>query len=35
MEEKELKEACLNLMETTDVMYLSTIGSNGFPQTTK
>lgn len=32
MEEKELKEACLNLMETTDVMYLSTIGSNGFPQ---
>jgi general stress protein 26 len=32
MEEKQLKEACLNLMETTDVMYLSTIGSNGFPQ---
>ncbi len=32
MEEKELKEACLNLMETTDVMYLSTVGSDGFPQ---
>ncbi|MCP4607393.1 MAG: pyridoxamine 5'-phosphate oxidase family protein [Planctomycetes bacterium] len=31
--EKELKEACLNLMETTDVMYLSTIGSDGFPHT--
>ncbi len=33
MEEKELKQACLNLMETTDVMYLSTIGSDGFPYT--
>jgi general stress protein 26 len=33
MEEKELKKACLNLMETTDVMYLSTIGSDGFPHT--
>lgn len=33
MEEKELKEACLNLMETTDVMYLSTISSDGFPHT--
>ncbi len=33
MEEKELKEACLNLMETTDVIYLSTIGSDGFPYT--
>ena len=33
MEEKELKEACLSLMETTDVMYLSTIGSDGFPYT--
>jgi len=31
MEEKELKEACLNLMETTDVMYLSTVSSDGFP----
>ncbi|MCP4263920.1 MAG: pyridoxamine 5'-phosphate oxidase family protein [Planctomycetes bacterium] len=33
MEEKEIKEASLNLMETTDVMYLSTIGSDGFPYT--
>ena len=33
MEEKELKEACLNLMETTDVLYLSTIGSDGCPYT--
>lgn len=33
MEEKELKQACLNLMETTDVLYLSTIGSDGFPYT--
>ena len=33
MEEKELKAACLNLMETTDVMYLGTIGSDGFPYT--
>jgi len=33
MEEKQLKEACLNLMEMTDVMYLSTIGSDGFPHT--
>jgi general stress protein 26 len=33
MEEKELKEACLKLMETTDVMYLSTVGSDGFPHT--
>jgi len=33
MEENELKEACLNLIETTDVMYLSTIGSDGFPHT--
>jgi len=33
MEEKELKQACLKLMETTDVMYLSTIGSDGFPYT--
>ena len=33
MVEKELKAACLNLMETTDVMYLSTIGSDGFPYT--
>ena len=33
MEEQEIKAACLNLMETTDVMYLSTIGSDGFPYT--
>jgi general stress protein 26 len=33
MNEKELKQACLNLMETVDVMYLSTIGSDGFPNT--
>jgi general stress protein 26 len=33
MEEKELKQACLNLLETTDVMYLSTIRSDGFPHT--
>ena len=33
MEEKELKKACLNLMETANVVYLSTIGSDGFPYT--
>jgi general stress protein 26 len=33
MEEKELKAACLNLMNTTDVMHLSSIGSDGFPYT--
>lgn len=33
MEEKELKQACLKLMETVDVLYLSTIGSDGFPHT--
>jgi len=33
MEEKELKQACLNLMETVDVVYLSTIGNGGFPHT--
>ena len=33
MEEKELKEACSNLMETANVMYLSTVGSDGFPHT--
>jgi len=33
MEEKELKQACLKLMETVDVVYLSTIGSDGFPHT--
>ncbi|MHC4478204.1 MAG: pyridoxamine 5'-phosphate oxidase family protein [Planctomycetota bacterium] len=33
MEAKELKKACLNLMETTNVVYLSTIGSDGYPYT--
>jgi general stress protein 26 len=33
MEERELKQACLKLMETVDVLYLSTIGSDGFPCT--
>ncbi len=33
MEEKELKQECLNLMETANAIYLSTIGSDGFPHT--
>ena len=33
MEEKELKQACLNLMEKVDVVYLSTVDSDGFPHT--
>ncbi len=33
MNEKELKQECLKLMETADVTYLSTVDSNGFPQT--
>lgn len=33
MEEKELRQACLSLMETVDVVYLSTVGSDGVPQT--
>jgi general stress protein 26 len=33
MEEKELKQKCLDLMETADAVYLSTIDENGFPQT--
>lgn len=33
MEEKELKQKCLNLMETANAIYLSTIGSGGFPHT--
>ena len=33
MEEKELKQECLKLMETAEGAYLSTIDSNGFPQT--
>jgi general stress protein 26 len=33
MNEKELKQACLKLMETTDAVYLSTLGGDGFPYT--
>jgi len=33
MEEKELRQECLKLMETADMAYLSTIDSDGFPQT--
>ncbi len=33
MEEKEIKQACLNLMETADAVYLSTLGDDGFPYT--
>ena len=33
MDEKGLKQVCLNLMETADAIYLSTIGSDGFPHT--
>ena len=33
MEEKELKQACLNLMEKVGVVYLSTVDINGFPHT--
>ncbi len=33
MEEKELKQECLNLTETAEAVYLSTIDENGFPQT--
>jgi len=33
MDEKELKQECLNLMETVDAVYLSTLGSDGFPHT--
>lgn len=32
MEEKELKQECLKLMETSEVAYLGTIGGDGFPQ---
>ena len=31
--EKELKQGCLKLMETADTAYLSTVDSDGFPQT--
>jgi general stress protein 26 len=33
MDEKELKRACLNLMDTADAVYLSTFGDDGFPHT--
>ena len=33
MGENELRQACLKLMETVDVAYLSTIDSDGFPHT--
>ncbi|MHC4260333.1 MAG: pyridoxamine 5'-phosphate oxidase family protein [Planctomycetota bacterium] len=33
MEEKEVKQECLKLMETAEGAYLSTIDSDGFPQT--
>jgi general stress protein 26 len=33
MEEKELKKACLELMEKEDAVYLSTISEDGFPHT--
>ncbi len=33
MDEKELKQECLKLMETANAVYLSTIGSGGFPHT--
>ena len=33
MEERQLKQECLKLIDTADMAYLSTIGSDGFPQT--
>jgi general stress protein 26 len=33
VEEKELKRACVDLMEKVDVVYLSTVDGNGFPHT--
>lgn len=33
MEKKELKQACLKLLETADAVYLSTISEDGFPHT--
>ena len=33
VEEKELKQACLGLMEKVDVLYLSTVDIDGFPHT--
>ena len=31
MEEKAIKQECLKLMQTANAIYLSTIGSDGFP----
>jgi len=33
MEEKEIKQECLKLMQTADAVYLSTLGSDGYPHT--
>jgi general stress protein 26 len=33
VEEKEVKQVCLDLMEKVDVLYLSTVDANGFPHT--
>jgi general stress protein 26 len=33
MEEKEIKQKCLNLMEIANAIYLSTNGSDGYPHT--
>ncbi len=33
MEEKEIKQKCLNLMETANAIYLSTNGGDGYPHT--
>lgn len=33
MEEKEVKKRCLNLLETGNAIYLSTIGGDGYPHT--
>ena len=33
MQDKEIKQECLKLMQTTDAAYLSTISEDGFPHT--
>jgi len=33
MDEREIRIECMNLMETADAVYLSTIGGDGFPHT--
>jgi len=33
MKADELKQACVELMETADAAYLSTIGEDGYPHT--